>query len=186
MYKFILIVFTFGNLISNAQSIYSRTIDSNSSITIFTTSDTIAIGDNECSVYAMILNEDSMNFYTLSYVFKAPKSIYLSSSYNLRIRFVDGQVYNFKNINEDRFFSEGNNVEFRVFVEKYQLYKMSSFAITSVRLQRDDFKYDIPINYPYVNKIPDLADFVLNLDVYKEFNTPDKKMESTPIPFPEN
>ena len=177
---------TFGNLFSNAQSIYSRTVDSNASITIFTNSDTIAIGDSHCEVYAMILNEDCLNYYTLSYLFKAPKSLYLSSRYILRTRFEDGEVYDFKNINEDRFFNEGSEVEFRILVEKYQLYKMRAVAITSVRFLRDEFKYDILIHYPYANKIPDLVDFILKLDVYKAYNSPEKPAETNHIPLPEN
>ncbi len=165
--SFLLLLITTS--LCKGQSVYKREVNmEDTSITIFTNINTIGINNNQCKIFSMIFNKDSINYYTIAYLFKAPQIMYTGSAYKMKVYFEDGDMYEFPNINDAEIVYMGKEVEFRTLVEKTQLNKMQDYPIYLLRLERLGYFYDIHIEAEYSNNICKLANFVLQMNVYQE------------------
>ncbi len=187
MYKFILIIMVFNSAISNGQSIYKRDVDdSTCEVTVYTTIDTVAVGNAACQSWGLIFNQESKNYYAISYLFKSPKPIYVNANFVMKIHFNDGELFSFLNINNADFFNTGEQIEFRTMVEESFLQKMNNFRVTSLHFEKDSFKYTIPITQPYCDTFLRLANLMLTTNMNDENQEFMNWSELTKDKFPEN
>ena len=187
MYKFLLIIIVFSSSISNGQSIYKREVDdSTCEVTVYTTIDTVGVGNTFCQSWGLIFSQEGTNYYALSYLFKAPKPIYVNSLCMMKIHFNDGELFSFSNINDADFFNTGEQIEFRTRVEEPFLKKMNNYRVTSLQFEKDSFKYTIPITQPYGETFLRLANLMLTTNMNDDNQDFMNWSELTKYKFPEN
>jgi len=187
MYKFLLIIIVFSSSISNGQSIYKREVDdSTCEVTVYSTIDTVAVGNAACQSWGLIFSQRGTTYYALSYLFKAPKPVYLNSLCMMKIHFNDGELFSFSNINDADFFNTGEQIEFRIMVEEHFLQKMNNYRITSLQFEKDSFKYTIRISQPYGDTFLRLANLMLTTNMSDDNQDFMNWSELTKYKFPEN
>ena len=154
---------------SNGQSIYKREVDKeDSSISIFTTIDTMGIKENDCKIFGLIVNMDSINFYCIAYQLKAPQIMYLGKTYKMKLFFEEGNMLEYDNINDEVLFDKGAEIEFRTIVKDKELNKMKSSTLCMMRLERPGYYKDIAIEKDYKHTLSNLAQLMLATDAYKD------------------
>lgn len=179
------LILIFFSSATYSQAISKRTVDSSGHIIVFTTIDTIVANtDAYCAVDGLIYSADSINYYALDFYFTSPQSFLLSSKDKVYIRYSDGEVYEVSPFSEGNYYAKGQEVYISITVSENALYKMLQYPVKSISLVTQKFRHNIPVDSNYEKTFENLADFMLNLNVYDENGI--KWSELTKMKFPEN
>ncbi len=185
MFKLIpMFIFVFLSYITYSQAISKRTVDSSGHIIIFTTIDTITNRTQYCAVEGLIYNDDSVNYYALNFYLNSPESFYLTSKDKIYIRYSDGQVYEVSPLSDGNYYTKGQQEYITIPVSENALYGMLQYPVKSICIITEKFRYNIPVDLNYEKTFGNLADFMLNLNVYDENGI--KWSELTKMKFPDN